>query len=156
MVEVKISSWREIWPECRELMFEHWNEVRDRKEHLPFQVDDEGATRLDDLGLMIVVAGREEGRLVGYLVWFLTPALESKGNKIATMGPFYARPESKGVGWKMWQLGMAELRKTGARAAYCHHSSFGPRQEVARRLFEAAGAKPYEVKYEIVLEQEDV
>lgn len=151
MVEVKISSWSSIWPECEELMFEHWKEVREDKEHLPFEVDAEGAARLDDLGLMQVIEARESGKLVGYLIWFLTPALESAGNTIATMGPFYVEPDAKGAGWKMWQLGLDLLRRLEVKVAYAHHSAFGPRQDVAKGLFERSGGKLFELKYELVL-----
>ena len=151
MVEIKISSWDSIWPECEELMFEHWKEVRENKEHLPFEVDVEGVRNLARLGLMRVIEAREDGRLVGYLIWFLTPALESAGNKVATMGPFYVEPEAKGAGWKMWQLGLDLLRHLGVRVAYAHHSSFGPRQDVAKKLFERSGGKLFELKYELVL-----
>lgn len=151
MVEVKISSWNSIWPECEELMFEHWKEVRENKEHLPFEVDTKGVAQLSDLSLMRVIEARESGKLVGYLIWFLTPALESAGNKVATMGPFYVVPESKGAGWKMWQLGLDLLRRVGVKVAYAHHSAFGPRQEAAQILFKRSGGKLFELKYELVL-----
>lgn len=151
MISVRRESWNAIWPECNRLMEEHFNEVREDTITRPFKVDYEGAARLDEAGVMEVFAAREDDRLVGYLIWFVVPDFESAGNKMAAMGPFYSVEEAKGAGKMLWVAGLRRLRELGIKFATCHHSSFGPRQENAKRLFESSGGYQFEVKYALKL-----
>jgi hypothetical protein len=156
VIEIRLESWSELWPDCDPLMRAHWKEVRENRAGWEFDVDWKAAQRLEDVGLMSCVGARAEGKLVGYLIWFVTPSLESAGRDIATLGPFFVLPEWKGVGLKLWKRGLALLEKAGAEVAHVHVSAFGPRQEETRRFFELQGAKPYETKMEILLGDRDV
>lgn len=150
-VSVAFESWSTLWPECEPLMFEHWKEVRENRAGLPFAVNCEIAQRLDEGGAMICLGARHKGSLVGYLIWFVTPNMESVGALQATLGPFFVLPEYEGIGYKMWTLGIERLRQIGVKTAHTHCSVVGPRQEKVKKFWQLVGAKPYEMIYEMVL-----
>lgn len=157
-IVVGLESWNKLWPECRGLMHEHWKEVRENRAKLPFEVDWETAARLEEAGLMFCCSARDDetGELVGYLIWFVTASMESKGNLLGTLGPFFVLPSHEGIGQKLWNTGIKRLREYGAKTAYVHYSSFGRRSGRAKKFFEYVGGKPYEVNYEIVLGDQNV
>jgi GNAT superfamily N-acetyltransferase len=150
-VSVAFESWSMLWPECEPLMYEHWKEVRENRANLPFAVNCEVAQRLDDAGAMICLGARYQGDLIGYLIWFITPNMESVGFLQATLGPFFVLPEHEGTGYKLWSLGLERLREIGVKTAHVHCSAVGKRREKVKQFWRLVGAKPYEATYELVL-----
>ena len=152
MIEVERVPWSTLWGEAEPLMREHWLEVRENRAGLEFKVDVETAQQIYVAGMMdCFMAWNDLGELVGYLIWFITSNIESSGNFVATLGPFFVLPEFKGAGRKLWAAGMRELRRRGVSVAHVHVSAWGPRQQEVRRFFESVGAVPYETKYEILV-----
>lgn len=147
MIEITKDYWQFIWKECLPLMAFHNDEVREENPDLPFEVDVEGAQRLEDLGMLECFTARQDKELVGYLFWFIVPVLESKGQKAASMGPFYVDPDCAGAGSLLWNTSVGRLRFLGIHTAYAHHSTFGPRSRLARGFFEGKGGKLFEMKY---------
>jgi len=48
---------------------------------------------MEDSGMLYVFTARDEGKLVGYIVFLMTPSLHHRGLKNATMDLFYILPE---------------------------------------------------------------
>lgn len=147
MIEVRKEKWKDIWRECLPLMEQHNEEVREENPDLPFEIDVEGSLNLENLGMLDCFTARDNDQLVGYLFWFITPALESKGTNVASMGPFYVDPSFSGAGALLWNRSLQWIRYNGVHVVYVHHSLFGPRVDLARRFFESRGAYPIETKY---------
>src|SRR5215469_9788206 len=141
------AAWGDLWPDCEEMARAHWYEVRRNGETFPYEVSVSAWENIFKAGLMQINTARSEGQLVGYLIWFVTENLESAGQKVATMGPFYVRPEWAGAGKRLWMGSLDRLRVLGCKAARPHRSFHGERRLRADKFFRAMGAEPYEMVY---------
>lgn len=157
---VEKVSWRKLWSQAKPLMKTHWEEVRENRMGLEFDVDVAQAQMLENSGMMhcwgfyvsrVGLNQIDPPELVGYLIWFKVPMIEHRGHFMATLGPTYAREDCPGVGKQLWNEGLKWLKTADVDAAYTHVSEFGRRRAHTQRFFEAVGCHPYELKMELVL-----
>lgn len=145
------AKWSDVWPEGEPLFKQQWEEVRRNGEFLPFSVNARGMQRLFDLNMMTIATARVEKELVGYLFWFTVPCMESLGNLIAAMGPYFVLLEFGGAGKMLWNASLERLKSIGVKAAYPHVSVWGERRDRVERFYTSVGAEPFEIKYELRL-----
>lgn len=117
-MQIGQETWEEFWPEAAPLFAAHQVELTDE----PLEVDWKLAEHLCSVGAMVVVAARESGILVGYCLFYLSPALERRGTLVATQGPWYVSPK-----WRRGPTGIRLLREAlrvveglGALRAFTH------------------------------------
>lgn len=112
------EKWQEFWPEAEPLFALHQLELTNE----PLDVDFELAERLCAAGAMIVVSARESGLLVGYCLFYLSPALEQRGTLVATQGPWYvAREWRRGpLGLRLFKEALRVCKARGASRAFAH------------------------------------
>lgn len=90
---------------------------------------------------------REGGRLVGYLLFFLYPDIQSAEVLVADQGPWYVRPGTRGlVGLKMLKRAVADLKADGVRVINLCHPVVGRGAKLGL-AFARMGAVEKERKY---------
>lgn len=97
-MQIAQEPWEEFWPEAEPLFAAHQKELTGET----LEVDYELAQRLCAAGAMLVVSAREGAQLTGYCLFYLSPALEHRGQIVATQGPWYVSP--------LWRKGTTGLR----------------------------------------------
>ena len=85
--------------------------------------------RLDEMGLLQVTTARCNGRLFGYLLAVIAPALEARDWMLAANNAFYASPDVPGLGMRMQRSSLAGLKARGVKEV---HMTAGTRGDGAR------------------------
>lgn len=149
-IHITPARWSDVWPEAEPLMAAHRDEI-DRDSARPFRVNVEMAIRMDLAGVLVIHQARQGTRLVGYLFWYLAPALDTNAI-MASHGPWYVVPELRSwrVGARLWQASLATLRERGVRWALPHHYSDSPE---LGEFYQRLGARPLEITYLLDLER---
>lgn len=95
---------------------------------------------LESFGALHVTTARSNGRIFGYLMSIVAPALDSHHGKDATHTLFYASPEAPGIGLKLQRASIEFLRTIGVDNVTFRA---GPRGsgERASALFRRLGAE---------------
>ncbi len=142
--------WKRLWPDAAELMQRHREELA--RSAWPLRPDHRQIEELEKAGGLICIEARDpEDLLLGYGIWYLQPSLESAGVLLAQQGPWYVRKEARagGLGLRILDFGLAELRRAGVNEVWFHHSANTPNLGV---VFRQLGAKPAETSYVLRLE----
>ena len=96
---------------------------------------------MDQAGAMQITTARSNGRMFGYLMALMTPALDSENRTEALHTTFYADPDAPGLGMKLQRASLDALRARGVDLAVFRA---GPRGAGPRMgaLFRRLGAEP--------------
>ena len=111
---------RDTYEEIKPLVPEHWEYVT--TDEWPADVDWDAMLRLEDIGILRLMAARSDGRLVGYAIFILAPALHYRNKLLAHDDAFFlSKPYRKGGnGIAMFRAAEAMLRAAGADRIVCH------------------------------------
>lgn len=152
MVELARESWDAFWPEALPLMTLHHQELEaglaSRK--ASFEIDVERAKALDSAGVLVILAAREAGKLVGYCLWYLGYDLECKGLLTATQGPWFVGPEARSstLGLRLFKESLPLLKALGVLNCFPHHWTKGAGARL-ESFFLRSGAEPLETVYSL-------
>ncbi len=141
--------WKRLWPDAAELMELHRAELE--QNWWPLRPDHRQIEERERVGGLICIEARSGEALLGYGIWYLQPSLECAGVLLAQQGPWYVRKEARagGLGLRILDFGLAELRRAGVNEVWFHHSANTPNLGV---VFRQLGAKPAETSYVMKLE----
>lgn len=84
-----------IWAELDPLLVEHWREVAHYQD-ITLDVDRERYESLEESGKLRCFTARVEGKLVGYLVYFVNTNAHYQGSLQAVQDVFFVDPEHRG------------------------------------------------------------
>ena len=132
---VKFSSERvaAVWPEIYPLFEKHWNEIAHFKD-IPLDPDVELYNSLDDLGIMRVFTARDDGKLIGYSVYFVGPHIHFRKSIHATQDVFFINKENRGFGMRFLRWCDDELRRDGVQVVINAVSQSNDYSPVLRRM----------------------
>lgn len=135
---VLATRWDEFWPGAMPLFELHQKELGQTN---GLELDEVRCRELFAAGNVIAALTHFRGVLVGYCIFFLTPALDRRGMVVAEQGPFFVVEEFRNspAGLKMWHRAMSEIKNKGACEAMVHLFEKSP--QGLRRLYERAGGK---------------
>lgn len=154
-VELSWASWDEFWPEGQELLKTEYDEYVELlglwRQH---EVDIELAKATMQAGLLYVAIARVNGAMTGYCMISIAPDLESRGNVIATQGPFWVKAQRRhkglGLGAKLLGMCIERAKNLGANDLDLHHPIVGRGRSLAK-FFQFIGAKPMNMSYRLKL-----
>lgn len=93
---------REPWPdfikEAQPLLPLHWEELALNKDKVPLDPDYAVYDAADSKGNVLVVTARDESKLIGYFIGFLSPGLHYKTCRTLQGDIFYIHPDYRGAG----------------------------------------------------------
>ena len=112
------SVWDEIYP----LFLEHHAEIGEIKD-LPLDPNCEAYKNLDALGMVRVYIAREEGKIIGYCVFFISQSMHYKQIKDAVQDIVFINKDHRGFGKKFMEWCDEELRKEGVNVIHRYSSS---------------------------------
>lgn len=118
-----------LWAEAMPLLLQHWREIA----HYPdiiLNPDREAYARCEDAGMLRCFTARDDGRLVGYAVFFVRPSLHYADSIQASQDVLYVDPASRGgLGFRFVRWCDEQLARTAVQAVYHHVKAahnFGP------------------------------
>jgi len=148
-------SWEkfsEIAEELLPLFVRHWREVADDQSRVPLDVDVRKMLQFERLGVLAIVAARDEGKLVGYVVILMGPHLHHASTQWAQFDGFWLDPAYRkgAAGFRMLRGAVAAVRKKGAKVVTVPVKQSFENGRV-NRLFERMGFVAADVLYKKVL-----
>lgn len=147
MLTFAVEKFTEFYGEALPLLHEHYAEISTHKDHdVPLQpmVDVYRSREAD--GSLLVVVGREEGRIVAYMLCFIAPGLHYRSCLTCTPDIFYvdAKKRNGMTGMRMFRFVEKELTRRGVK-----RWAVGSKvQHDASALFRFLGFEPVETTYE--------
>lgn len=97
MDTIELSDIHQLRPEVGELLKDHWKEVARNKSLMVLDPDWEKYQALDDSGVLLTLAARRQGRLVGYSVTIIGQHLHYRGLTVATNDVIYLSPGARSM-----------------------------------------------------------
>lgn len=127
----------------------HYRELALNQDKVPLAPNFALYKKMDANGLISYVTLRDAGRLVGYCVTFVMPALHYCTTLMATTDIFYVHPDVRGRhgGIRLFKAVKRELIRRGVKVWHVGEKMHKP----AGRLFRAIGFKPIETSYALWL-----
>lgn len=147
-ITLKVELWSSVWPEIGNLFRLHHEELGDGTQ---IEVDSHLAGLMSEQGAMLIQTGRENSRLVGYCIWYLSKSLEHKGKLCAMQGPWFVRKEFRkgSLGLRLFKESLKGLEARGVLQAFPHTwAKSNPR---LGSFLENLGARPLEMVYDLTL-----
>ncbi len=138
-VSIQEESWYDFAADGLPLIWDHYREVGSY-EHENFAPNVPLIEKMADAGLIQIVTARAGSKLVGYLVFTLTPSLKALDELNAVQAPFYVKREWRGwTGVAMHREAIRLLKGKGVKRLTLRSGvkGVGERQEV---LFRRLGA----------------
>src|SRR4051812_26390781 len=93
MMEFQCESYAGVLEEIKPLLDLHWNEIASHKERFLLEPDWKKYEALANNGVMRIFTARENGALIGYAIFFVTPHLHYKKMIIAKNDITYLCPD---------------------------------------------------------------
>lgn len=145
---VRLEPWSDaLWAEMKPHAEAHFAEVDGGVEpRRVFRLDTRLMQAIADAGSLKVVIGRQDGALVGYFTWNITPDVESEGLLIAQQGGWYVAPGHPRIAAEMFDVSVRELRALGVQCIFPHHRTQGRGANIGR-FFMRRGAKDIQRTY---------
>ncbi|ABO54192.1 GCN5-like N-acetyltransferase [Burkholderia multivorans] len=118
MITFSIEQFSDVYNELLPLLAEHYNEISTHVDHgVPLDplVEVYRARQAD--GSLMMVIGREEGKIVSYLVCFIAPGLHYRSCLTCSPDIFYVEPSRRGasIGVRMFRFVEKELKRRGVQ-----------------------------------------
>ena len=145
MITAQVEPWSEFVKDAVELFPAHWEELALNKDKVPLSVQHDVYLAYEAAGQTLVVTLRQKGRLVGYFVGFVSPALHYSTCLTLQMDIFWTHPDIRGrmEGVKLFRAVEAEAKRRGVQRIF-----YGSKlHKDASRLFEYLKMEPVEVYY---------
>lgn len=129
----------------------HWLEASaDRS--IPLDLDWERYALLEEAGMLLTVAARSGGVLIGYVIYLIYPQLHYRGLVVADSDAFFLRPSDRrgATGIRLFQVAEALLRERGVHEVWGRvklHVRPGRGRSDLGPLFSWLGYRPVETLY---------
>lgn len=97
--------------------------------------------QLEESGNLLVTTARCNGKLFGYAMSLLGPALDKQGELVGTNTTFFVSSDAVGIGLKLQRASVEALRARGARMVHFQTGTRGGAERL-RSIFRRLGAEP--------------
>lgn len=108
-------------PEIKQLIGLHWIEVAGYKDQIPLDPDWDRYAELEAAGNIWMATAREEGRMVGYSIFFVGPMLHYKSTVLASNDVVFLHPlhrKGRTTGMRLIKYSHEEMRKRAQRIVW--------------------------------------
>mgnify|MGYP003345974306 FL=1 len=78
MIKFGVEKYHQVCEDIKELIKLHYEEIAVNKDVIPLDPDWDNYKNLCDKNILMIITARDEGRLVGYSIFFITNHLHYK------------------------------------------------------------------------------
>jgi len=93
MIKFNIEKYSQVNEDIKELIKLHYDEIAVDKDVIPLDPDWDRYKNLCETNVLTIVTARDEGKLVGYSIFFITNHLHYKSTKYANNDLLYLHPD---------------------------------------------------------------
>lgn len=128
MIEFKKEFISEVRDEIEPMLEQHYLEVAMYQDHIKLNPDWQGYENMEDMDLMYIFTMRDDEKLVGYSVFFITPHLHYQDHEYAVNDIVYIDPEYRGTEHtpNFFMYCQDEMKDNGASVITYHMKVFKP------------------------------
>jgi hypothetical protein len=149
-VSFQVEKWSDALPELRPLIPMLWDDVAIDKGRFVAKCAEETYATLEKGGVLHLVTARDDGKLVGYYVLFITPNIHyADSGLMAFTDSYYLLPEFRRgyTGISLFKFMEETLRAKGVVKAFTSHKIHRDRS----RMFKFLGWQASDVVYSKIL-----
>lgn len=146
LVTAQVERLSEHWAELsRDFFPKHWEELALNKDKVPLSPQNEVYLAKDAAGEVLFVTLRKSGKLIGYFIGFVNPALHYKTCLTLTMDIFFVDPAHRNgsAGVKLFRAAEREAKRRGVQRMFVGSKVHKDASVLFRRL----GYEPVETFY---------
>ena len=149
MITATLESFTERVEELRPLLLSHYEKLALDRERVPLDPQWEHYFAKEQLGELMFVVLRDNGRMVGYWIAFIAPGLHYKTCLTATMDIWNVLPEYERAGpiITLMRAVEREIERRGVNRSFVGEKIHRP----CGRLYRAFGYEPIETYYSKLL-----
>ena len=149
MITAAVESFIGNVAELRTLIDGHWEKLALDRNHVPLDPQWEHYFAKEQLGELMFVVLRDNGRMVGYWIAFIAPGLHYKTCLTATMDIWNVSPEYERAGpiITLMRAVEREYKRRGVNRSFVGEKLHRP----CGRLYKAFGYEPIETYYSKLL-----
>lgn len=138
--------------QLREVIPLHWEELALNKDKVPLSPRWDCYHASDAQGELFLVILRDAGKLAGYFIGFVAPALHYSTCLTCIMDIFYVKPDERGAsaGKVLFDFVEAELKRRGVQRIVVNSKNHFP----AAWMFDRRGYEPIETIHSLWLGEE--
>ena len=131
---------------------DQYEELSNVKGQIPLDLDIDQFRLLEESGILRMITARNEGKLIGYVVWLIFPHLHFKGVSHAMADLYHvAKSErGKGTGRAMFEYAINYCKGSGVRRILMGEKIAHPHS----KLLESFGFEMTEHFYQLVVEND--
>lgn len=135
-IEIKKESFREIWPEAKALLEQHYREIGLYNSKVVFDPQVDSYEGLCDAGVLHILAVRADGKLIGYCANLIMQHLHYKATKSSINDVFYIHPDyRKGfVGIRLIKETERVMKELGVDVISFGFKTYAPLDKLFERL----------------------
>ena len=121
-MEFQVESFDDVKDDIKYLLDLHYNEIALDKEVIPLDPDWDKYRNLYNLGILKIITARDEGKIVGYSIFFVNAHLHYKSSIYANNDLLYLHPEYRkgSLGIKLIKYSEKVLRDLGVTKILWH------------------------------------
>ena len=93
MINFDVEKYAQVNEDIKELIKLHYEEIAVNKDVIPLDPDWDKYKHLCDSGLLVIITARDESKLIGYSIFFITNHLHYKSTKYANNDLLYLHPD---------------------------------------------------------------
>lgn len=150
MITYAIERFDAVYAEMSPLLEQHYREISSHYKHgVPLKPQVAEYRRRQASGALVMVIGREAGKIAAYMPIFIGPGLHYETCLTATVDIFYVAPERRGfiAGVRMFRFAMQECKRRGVQR-FTAGSKFETVARDAAPLLRFVGLLPVETIHE--------
>lgn len=150
MIVFARETFDQCYPDMRNLLGEHYETLARHKDFVPLDVDEAAYRSAEARGALVAMTARDDGKLIGYAVYFTRYHPHYRQTFWATNDIFWVTPTSRGagVGVRLFRFVEETLRGLGVEIM---NTSFKLAHPEAKPILEHLGHEAIETVYQKVL-----
>ena len=107
MIQYTKETYQTVRKEIEDLIVKHYEEIALNKEHVPLVPDWQGYKNLEDKGLLAIIGARDNGKLIGYSIFFIKNHIHYNKTLFANNDVLFLLPE-----YRKGRTGINLIRKS--------------------------------------------
>jgi GNAT superfamily N-acetyltransferase len=154
MITYQLEQVRDVLDEAKVHFEAHWDEIASNKHSRAFNPDFDLRLGAERRGNLVCATAREDGRVIGYIVWWVFPDPNAAPALTAETDIYYVedRPARARIMLKMIKFSLEHLARLGIRNPRPRTKlKMVGRGRGAGRIWEALGFQPFEIIYTTTL-----
>lgn len=122
MIKFGVERYHQVSEDIKELIKLHYEEIAVNKDVIPLDPDWDKYKSLCDNGLLMIITARDEGKLIGYSIFFITNHLHYKSTVYANNDLLYLHPDYRrgSLGIKFIKTSEIYLKQKGVAKIMWH------------------------------------